>query len=427
MRLEQRVAAAQTLAMTARMQQSIHMLQMNAFELEELIDEEIASNPFLERAEKSAPSHSSFSGTIYRTEGIDPAELAEQPIDLASVIMPQICAAFTKGPEREAAFYLAGNLDERGYLAVDLAEAAETLGHKISDCERVLERLQRLEPSGIFARDLCECLLIQLREQGLDDAAHLEALERMKARAGMAASASNKHISPESLSQALLDLRALNPFPGDVNTERAPKTLVPDCIVELSEEGAASVRLNDEAFPGVVVRTEYCAEVGAAVKEEGDVDFVKEKRAAAVWLKSAIERRCETLLKTAAAVATFQQDYFRYGTRCLKPMTLADVAHAVGMHESTVSRATNGKHIAFRDAVIPLKFFFSAEIGTGFANAAVKSRLAEIVKGEPAGKPFSDQKIADMLCREGMEIARRTVLKYREELGIGPSSRRRKK
>ena len=427
MRMEQRAVVSQTLAMTAKMQQSVEMLQMNAGELERFIEEEIGSNPFLEKVErvKSAPSPVYSGGG--NGSGADIAEFAEQQETLGDVVDRQIGVYFTDAVDVYVARYLAGNLDERGFLALDLTDAAHTLNIPVKRAGNILETLQKFEPTGIFARDLCECLLLQLRERNLCDAVHLHALELMKAQSGLIDNAPKQKFSQEDVTRALADLRSLNPFPGDVGGKRSPRTLVPDCYVEINADGNPVVSLNDDALPGVTVSEDYYKHVSVMLKKGDDLSFAKEKRATAIWLRNAVQKRRETLLKVAVAVVNFQRDYFLYGVRLIRPMTLADVAADVGMHESTVSRAANGKHFEFNQQIIPMKFFFSVNVGSGHSNEAVKARILEIIADEDPKKPLSDQKIADRLEREGMEIARRTVVKYREQAGVPSSSKRKKR
>jgi RNA polymerase sigma-54 factor len=432
----------QTVAMTQRMQQSVRMLQMGAAELGQFVRQEAEANPFLEAegadAEETAADdgepvpayddgdYAGRAGAAPLGGGEDAASFAAAEETLCDRIAPQIAVAFDDPEERAVAFFLAGNLDRRGYLAVPLEDVAEALRFPLERCASVLRLLQKkCEPVGVFARDLGECLRLQLEDQGRWNALYAYALAHPEETAGLRARGKSE-FSDAELDGVLAVLRTLNPFPGDVASERAPRVLIPDCYLLKTEDGGFRVALNERVVPKLRLMDRYYAEISASLKEGKDVEFVRERRGSAQWLIGALKKRQETFHKVASAVAERQKDFFLYGVRHLRPLTLADVAAEIGVHESTVSRAVSGKCMAAGNAVYDLKFFFGGAVGGSFSSAeAVKRRIREIIDGEPKNAPLSDQAVADRLGKEGVDLARRTVVKYREEMRI-PAARRRK-
>jgi RNA polymerase sigma-54 factor len=343
---------------------------------------------------------------------------------------------------RRVAEYLVGCLDERGFLAVPLEEVAEQLAAPPEVVERALRAVQELEPPGIGARDLPESLLIQLRQSGRGDslAARIiaEHFEAFKQRQYQEIARALK-VSPSDIQEAAREIAHLNPRPGaQLALEDAPY-VVPDLVVE-KVEGQYVVSLNEGSVPRLRVSRKYreILERGAREarsdgsgegegKERGkgrrdEVKFVQEKLKSANWLIQTIEQRRRTMIKVMESIVEAQIEFFEKGPQALRPLTLQDVAERIGMHESTVSRVTTNKYVQTPRGVFPLKYFFSSgletESGESVSSRMAIDRIRELIEKEDKKKPLSDQKIAELLRKEGLKVARRTVAKYRERLGI---------
>ncbi len=322
------------------------------------------------------------------------------------------------------------NLNEDGYLLSSLEDLAASRGVPVPQVEAVLKIIQQLDPLGVAARDLRECLIIQATElyPGHDLVFdilenHLPDLERRNYQA----IAKRLAVSLDEVADALDVIRRLDPKPGRRVSEDEPQYITPDIYV-YKVDGEFVIVLNEDGLPKLRVNNFYKDSLGTGGSVEAK-EYVQSKLRSAVWLIRSIHQRQRTIYKVTESIVNFQRDFFDKGIAHLKPLVLRDVAEDVGMHESTISRVTTNKYMHTPQGVFELKYFFNSGInrvqGGAVASESVKERIRKIVAGEDPAKPLSDQTIGDMLQKENIDIARRTVAKYREMLGILPSSRRR--
>jgi len=356
-----------------------------------------------------------------------------QDLDLKSHLAAQMELVVTAPEDRLIAAHLVDLLDEAGYLTEDTKSVAERLGCGQGDVERVLERLQTLDPTGVFARNLAECLRLQLVERDRCDPAmeallgHLDLLaqrdhESLKRICG---------VDDEDLMEMIRELRALDPRPGYAFGGTDAQTVIPDVFLKRTRQGSWSVELNSETLPRVLVNRHYYAELSAQSDSKDDKQYLSECLADANWLVRALDQRARTILKVAREIVRRQDGFFTEGVTALKPLTLRMIADAIDMHESTVSRVTSGKYLATGRGVFELKYFFtsalrSADGGDAHSSEAVRARIRSLIDSEDPKKILSDDRIVDILKQDGITVARRTVAKYREAMGISSSVERRR-
>ncbi|TGP54093.1 RNA polymerase factor sigma-54 [bacterium M00.F.Ca.ET.230.01.1.1] len=488
---------SQSLVMTPQLMQSIRLLQLTHVELERFIDEEIERNPLLERAEPQDDAASDQSqkseatpkqdaegdwfegetewsaeaisqkldsslenlfpddpGTIERlgpdltaqwksaagggtgtasSEGFDVGDMAAAVVTLREHVGEQIALASLSPGERLIAGELADGLDEAGYLRTDLDEIAARLGTDRATVARVLGVCQTFEPAGLFARDLAECLSLQLAVRDrLDPAmkalvANLELLARrdfqtLKRICG---------VDEEDLLDMLAEIRALDPRPGLAFSGGASDAIVADVEVRAANDGTWAVELNADTLPRVLVDNVYFARVSSHAKDQAEKDFLAECLQNANWLTRSLDQRAKTILKVASEIVRQQDAFLVHGVRHLKPLNLRTVADAIGMHESTVSRVTANKYMLTPRGVFELRYFFTASIasaegGEAHSSEAVRDRIKQLIDEEKPADVLSDDAIVDMLKESGVDIARRTVAKYREGMNIPSSVQRRR-
>jgi len=488
---------SQSLVMTPQLMQSIRLLQLTHVELERFIDEEIERNPLLERAEpqddaasdqaqkgETAPERDSEGdwfegetewsaeaisqkldsslenlfpddpGTSERlgpdltaqwksaggggasaasSEGFDVGDMAAAAVTLREHVGEQIALASLNPAERLIASELAEGLDEAGYLRTDLDEIAARLGTDEAAVVHVLDVCQTFEPVGLFARDLAECLSLQLAARDrLDPAmkalvANLELLARrdfqtLKRICG---------VDEEDLLDMLAEIRALDPRPGLAFSGGASDAIVADVEVRAANDGSWAVELNADTLPRVLVDNVYFARISSHTKDQGEKDFLAECLQNANWLTRSLDQRAKTILKVASEIVRQQDAFLIHGVRHLKPLNLRTVADAIGMHESTVSRVTANKYMLTPRGVFELRYFFTASIasaegGEAHSSEAVRDRIKQMIDEEKAADVLSDDAIVDMLKESGVDIARRTVAKYREGMNIPSSVQRRR-
>jgi RNA polymerase sigma-54 factor len=452
MRQSLELRQTQRLAMTAQLRQSIAMLRMTAPELEALLAAEAERNPLLSLdppgvdAEAFAPSPRAAEAEAYapRTpppsavappgpDALDGAAALSAPVTLADHVRAQLALSGLDPAARAAADLLCADLEEDGYLRVDLAEAAERLGAPVALLERAAAAIRGCDPTGVGAPSLAECLRLQLAEQGALDAAAAALLDRLELlpTTPPARLAAICGVSVDALGAAIAGLRALDPRPGRRFAPPPPAPAFPDVVVEPDGAGGWRVALNAESTPRLCIDADYAV----AIARAGDAParrFLGECARSADWLRRSLEQRARTILTVAAEIVARQEGFLARGVDALRPMTLREVAEAVALHESTVSRATAHKTIATPRGVFELRFFFSAALARGDdgetrAAAAVRARIRALVAEEPAGRPLSDDALARALKGEGVAVARRTVAKYREAMGIPASSERRRR
>jgi len=358
---------------------------------------------------------------------------ADRP-SMADLLREQLLLTDLDEAGREVAEYIIGNLDDDGFLTISAQEIADVLGISVSEVERVLKVVQSFEPSGIAARDLRECLMIQLRDRGMEDSLamalvrdHLDDL--MNRRYSRICRLLN--VTKEQVSEASKVIESLNPKPGFSPEPRLNVNLVhPDLLVEKVDDTYV-VLLNDRNIPTLRVSPLYKVLLNQSEKEGGEAKkFVLSKLNSARWLINAIDQRRGTMLKVMRCIVENQQEFFDRGPGHLRPMVLQEVADKVRMHVSTISRVINGKYVQTPHGVYELKYFFdgglSTDEGEDISTKTVKEKIAKMVAEEDPRDPLSDQKIAEILRGEGIDIARRTVAKYRDQLKISPARYRRR-
>ncbi|MEC8642655.1 MAG: RNA polymerase factor sigma-54 [Pseudomonadota bacterium] len=364
------------------------------------------------------------------------ANLAEQgPESLMECVLRQIDLTIFDPRHRVIAYALAEALEPTGWLGRELSDVAAMCGADEAEVEEVLALVQRLEPEGVFARDLAECLRIQARERDLLDPVMAVVLDnlQMLANGDIAQLARRAGAEAEDIAGCLKRIREFNPKPGEAYESAPLRVHAPDVIVTRGEDGWI-VDLNRSTLPALVINEQYAAQIGKASRgkaAEAGAQFAVEALGSARWLRRALEQRNSTTLKIAGEIVSQQAAFLTEGLSALKPLALKDVAEAVGMHESTVSRVTSGLLMSTPKGCFPLKSLFSVSLATdegdARAAAAVRNMIDSIIKGEPAGKPLSDDAIARLVSDNGVKLARRTVAKYREMMKIPSSSERRRR
>lgn len=352
---------------------------------------------------------------------------------LADHLMAQLQIEISDQGERMIGAYLINMLDEAGYLTVDIAEAAEALGCETGEVEAVLARLQQFDPTGVFARDLRECLALQLADRDRLDPAMKALVDNLDllAAGDIARLKRLCGVDDEDMADMIAELRALDPRPGLQFGFTPPQTVVPDILLKAMPDGAWHVELNSETLPRLLVDNRYHSYISAHVRSKAEKDFINEKFQSANWLIKALDQRARTILRVATEIVRQQDAFFAHGVRHLRPLTLRDIAEAIGMHESTVSRVTANKYMATPRGLLELKYFFTSAIASSTGSQAVsaeavRDRIRELIENESPDKVLSDDKLVELLRKDGIDIARRTVAKYREAMGIGSSVQRRR-
>ncbi|MBI4488061.1 MAG: RNA polymerase factor sigma-54 [Deltaproteobacteria bacterium] len=474
---------AQQLVMTPQLQQAIKLLQLSRVELEELISEELQENPALEEglteeaeekeetklegqgelpetvaqpAVTREPSAADKIGTLDWQEYIDThsnsihgsltAEASREEddgppswentltkkISLEDHLVWQLRLSRLTEREETIGLYIIGNLDENGYLALCPEKVCQATGGASEEVESVLKRIQLFDPVGVAARDLRECLLVQLENIDLGSSLaarivsdHLSQLESKRYEK----LARELGVSVEEVAAAAHLIGSLEPKPAQGFEEEEVRALFPDVSVEKIDDQYV-VFLFEEGIPRLRVSPLYRRLAGQEGEEEEQArEYLQEKVRAATWLIKSIHQRQQTLYRVTQSIFKFQSDFLDHGVSHLKPMVLRDVAEDIGMHESTVSRATANKYVHTPQGLFELKYFFQSGLKAGngedVASESVKEKIRSIISTEDPKKPYSDQHIAALLGQEAIDIARRTVAKYREAMRILPSSKRR--
>jgi len=323
--------------------------------------------------------------------------------------------------------------DEAGYLRGDLDALAELLGAPLELVEETLGVMQSFEPCGVFARDLRECLTLQLKEQDRCDPAMAALIDNLHLLAthDLVALKRAARVSDEDLCDMIAEVKRLNPKPGLKYGTSPSQPIVPDVLIRSLPDGSFHVELNSDTLPRVLVNQSYYATVSKSKMRKEDKSYLVDCLQTANWLVKSLDQRARTILKVAQEIVRQQDGFFTYGVRHLRPLNLKTVADAISMHESTVSRVTANKYMATNRGLFELKYFFTSAIaatsdGDSHSSEAVRHRIREMIAAEPAADVLSDDKIVERLKGDGVDIARRTVAKYREALGIPSSVQRRR-
>ncbi len=453
------------LVMTPKLQQAIKLLQVPALELQQILKHELITNPMLEEADEEESeiqevqeAESGDEGEFkaseveidwdrYLKDGFEmggratgEVEEQEETLERVPVAKPsfeeyltsQLRLATSDEDKIRIGEFIIGSLDSNGYLTISPEDIARALGVEVEKVEEVLAIIRTFDPPGIAARDLRECLLIQLEQASLADGLaymlvrdHLDDL--LKKRYGEIARKLKRSV--KEIQKAADVIGRFDPRPGARYSQEEPRYIVPDLIVE-KVDGDYIVDINDRNVPRLRINRAYrdiLSNAKSRSKEEHD--YVIDKLNSARWLLNTIEQRRQTMLKVMQAILEAQRDFFDKGVEHLKPLTLQEIAERVGIHESTVSRVTSNKYVQTPRGVFELKFFFSTGLKTDDGDVAssrhIKIRIAEMIEKEDKHHPLSDQEIARRLKQEGFLVARRTVAKYRDQLGILPARMRK--
>ena len=439
----------QKLLMTPKLQQSINILQLSAHELSELIEKEYTENPVLEM---DAPTENSDDSGFDRTaefldyltkddERPEPAaadddykvkEYSQSIQTLAEFLQEQLSFQFKDEKQLQIAAYITDLLDENGYLRTDLDEISVLCKASPRQIENVLKKIQLLEPAGVAARSLEECLALQAKRanvyKGLVKAVidkHLLQVAKGKIRD----IAQSENAEPSEVQAAVDAIRRFNPKPGAPFGGGSPEYIVPDVAVR-DINGKLEVILNDSTMPRLHISKLYHQH------RQLDSDcrkYIEQHVSSALWLIRSIEQRRLTLLKVVNEIVRQQEDVFRLGLSHMKPLLMKTIAENIGMHESTVSRTVANKYMEMPFGIIALKKFFAGSVskaaeksGEKVIAAQVKDVISEFIEQEDKAKPLSDQQLADLLKDKNMAVSRRTVMKYREQLGYPSSAKRRR-
>ncbi|MGB0906445.1 MAG: RNA polymerase factor sigma-54 [Maricaulaceae bacterium] len=475
----------QSLVMTPQLQQAIKLLQLSNIELTAFVEEQLESNPLLERGtgdenrrgedvdtgdtpslesvdfeapamsagELDAPAHamdseataadvggsvdwsksSSSGGSFNGSSDYDPLENTAADISLSEHLTAQLAMAVTDVKDRLVGQYLIDQVDENGYLRGDISEISERLGVSDGRTARILDLLQSFEPTGVGARDLRECLTLQLAEKNeLDEPmqALIDNLE-MLAKHDLAKLAKVCGLSRDGLMEYAAKLRTLSPKPGLAYGGDMAAAVEPDVFIRETSLGGWKVELNSDTLPRVLVNNRYFSEVCGPGADDATQVFMTECQQNANWLVKSLDQRARTILKVATEIVKQQDGFFAYGIDHLRPLNLKTVAEAIEMHESTVSRVTSNKYMSTTRGLFELKYFFTASIpsldgGDAYSAEAVRHKIKILINEEVVGQVKSDDKLVDLLKAQGIDIARRTVAKYRESMGVPSSVERRR-
>jgi RNA polymerase sigma-54 factor len=472
--LRQQLKLTQQLIMTPQLQMAIKLLQLSRLELVDAIRQELEENPTLEELQETSskeqlendpgveiqpvektmevtidekmPSDIDWSNYIdeYNAPGRVRMETEERDTpqyeafishkeSLSDHLLWQLLMSSPTSEEKSIGSLIIGNLDKDGYLKATVEDLAVQAEVTVEDIEDVLFLLQTFDPVGVCARDLTECLLLQANSLGLKNtlvtriiAEHLPHLENKNYKAICRA----LKVSLDEVIAAVDIITGMEPKPGRQYSADEPQYITPDIYVYKSDDDYAIV-INDDGLPKLRVNSFY----KQAISREKDVggsakDYIQDKLRSAAWLIRSIHQRQKTIYKVMESILKYQRDFFDYGITHLKPMVLRDVAEDIGMHESTISRVTTNKYTHTPQGIFELKYFFNSSIkrvhGEAIASASVQEKIRRLIENEDARKPLSDSRMAEILKVENIDIARRTVAKYREMMGVLPSNKRKR-
>ena len=370
----------------------------------------------------------SSGGEDYNLEAFVSAETT-----LADHLAEQMALAISTPAGRMIGQYLIDMVDEAGYLSGDLDTVADKLGANKSDVERVLAVLQTFDPPGVCARNLTECLAIQLKERDRYDPAMQALVEHLDllAKRDLAGLRRLCGVNDEDLADMIAEIRTLNPKPGLAFGSTMVQPIVPDVFVRAAPDGTWQVELNSDTLPKVLINQRYYTQVAKTTRSDKEKAYIADCLQTATWLVRALDQRAKTILKVSSEIVRQQDGFFAKGVQYLRPLNLKTIADAIGMHESTVSRVTANKYMATTRGIFELKYFFTSAIaaadgGEAHSAEAVRHRIRQLIDEERAEDVLSDDTIVEKLHNAGIDIARRTVAKYREAMRIPSSVQRRR-
>lgn len=471
--LRQQLKLSQQLVMTPQLQQAIKLLQLSRLELVDMIQQEMEINPALEENvdtsnddQQQSPDEP-IQEEVQETQEINIDEKIQKDSDwenymdeynstgkaqyesenkeaprfeafvsakqsLEDHLLWQLLMALPSKEEEEIGSLLIGNLDKDGYLTASTEELAQMSNIDIEDIEDVLFLLQTFDPIGVCAKDLSECLLIQAKHHKIKDRVVIEIIKNHIGNLenkNYKAIAKSLKIGIKSVVAAVNVIQTLEPKPGREYNNDEPHYIVPDIYVYKHEDKFV-IMLNDDGIPRLHINPYYKKAVSRGEKiPDKTKNYLQEKMRSASWLIKSIQQRQKTIYNVMESIVKFQHDFFEKGIAHLKPMVLRDVAQDISMHESTVSRVTTNKYAFTPQGIFELKYFFNSSInrvhGSAIASASVQEKIKRIIDGENPKKPYSDEKIAEILKESNINIARRTVAKYREIMRVLPSNKRK--
>jgi len=402
-------------------------------ELENVFPEDSAAKA--EAPEAPPPAYSEWSGSGSASAGDDYnlEAFVSAETTLADHLVEQLALAVPDPVNRMIGRYLLDMVDEAGYLSGDLATVAEKLGAPLAAVEAVLAELQKFDPPGVCARNLTECLAMQLKERDRFDPAMRALVEHLDllAKRDLAGLRRLCGVTDEDLADMIAEIRNLNPKPGLAFGSTVVQPIVPDVLVRSAPDGTWRVELNSDTLPKVLINQRYYAQVSKGTRNDKDKSYLAECLQTATWLVRALDQRAKTILKVSSEIVRQQDAFFEKGVQHLRPLNLKTVADAIGMHESTVSRVTANKYMATARGIFELKYFFTSSIsaadgGEAHSAEAVRHRIRQMIDGENAEDVLSDDTIVEKLRGAGIDIARRTVAKYRDAMRIPSSVQRRR-
>ena len=442
------IEQVQKLSMTPELIQAIQILQLNQQELEEYVENELLENPVLEIENQADTKAVDLQAVVMQSasdewrynqrdfssdeDEITFEQFVSEENTLEDFLMMQLHLSDLNEKKMHIGRYIIEAIDDNGYLTATIEEIAKACHTECDKVEAVLTHIQTFDPPGVAARNLKECMLIQLADKGLltEEMEYLvihmleDLAEHRYAKIGKRLNLTAKQV------QHMADaLRALEPKPGRAfSSGEATRYVTPDVIVE-ENEGEYSVTSNEFSVPKLMISS-YYRRLNDTYQDEELEKYLNDRMNAALWLMKSIEQRKQTIYNVANAVVQYQQDFFAHGERFLKPLTLHQIAETVGVHESTVSRTINGKYLQSGRGTFELKYFFTSGVegddGQGVSSNSVKSIIRDLIAGENSEHPLSDQEMAEILSSKGIAISRRTVAKYRESMHILSSSKRRR-
>lgn len=446
MEIKHEVSLRQQLELTPQLIQALRLLQLTRLELEQELKTELEINPFLEEEQsvqetpEQEPDAAQYDSQSGIREHRAPEKREEDPIEntahremgLHDYLLWQLGLSVNTEHEFQIGEAIIGNINDDGYLSVSTGDIAAFTGSDAGDVEQVLMKVQDFDPSGIGARDLKECLMIQVRHLGLDDpviasiiADHITDLEKKD----YPAIAKALGTDTEVVLAAAATITHLNPKPGNAYNSGEEDYIVPDIMIVKKGEGFAA-ELIEDGLPRLKTADYYAKRMlSESVDNETAKKFIREKLQGARWLIKAVEQRKNTIKKVVEAILARQKDFFEFGEQYLAPMVLKDIANDIGVHETTVGRVTNGKYVQTQWGVYELKYFFSPSLRTDsgdlLSTKLVKQKIKELIEKESQFGPLSDTDIVRILKADGINIARRTVAKYRDIMNIPPVHIRR--
>ena len=477
---------SQSLLMTPQLRQAINLLQLSNLELSELIEEELIANPLLQKEDAATGDNVELPQTIddydreespnlseedfspdfdisdrfddygSDSEGYNALDndydwnitnhnknhsdnedfdffekrLAEKP-SLYEVLNRQIGLTFPSPKNKFIAVRLCEYLDGAGYFRGDIIQIAKQLKIPAEQVENVLSQMKQFEPSGIFAQDLAECLKLQIKEQQFDDKRILILLEHLPLLAERRFKGLKKlcDCNDEELATFISQIKRLNPKPATDYEAETAVNIIPDVFVKRDKYGIYHVELNSASLPRLLINQHYYSEIKTA--DKNTKRYLKENLSSANFLIKSLHQRAVNILKVSEEIVKYQYDFFEKGIEYIKPMTLKDIAEQTEMHESTVSRISNGKYMHTPLGIFELKYFFSTAAGSYIGDEqtsvlSIKHKLKKWIDEEPPEHILSDEELSELFAKEGLKVARRTVAKYREAIGIGSSAQRKR-